>query len=81
MTKKKQAKSQVAPAKDLGTLFRNLEKADQDAAIHYFNLHNAAIWLYQQVSGPAREYINTAISYSVEYKENQQKELNENAPA
>lgn len=73
MAKKKQAKAQVAPVKDLGTMFRSMEKNDQDLAIHYFNLHNAAIWVYQQASEKAREYINTAISYSVEYKEKEVK--------
>lgn len=70
MTKKKQAKKPLAPAKDLGTMFRELGKTDQDLAIHYFNLHNAAIWLFQGASDAAKEYISTAIAYSVEYKEN-----------
>lgn len=71
MTKKKQAQKPLAPAKDLGTMFRSMSKSDQDLAIHYFNLHNAAIWLYSGASDAAKEYINTAISYSVEYKEKQ----------
>lgn len=66
---KKAATKKILPVKDLGMIFHGLPKEEQDKIIHYFNLHNAAIFLYQSLSEKGLDYVNAAIAYSVEYKE------------
>lgn len=44
-----------------------LTRLQQEAAANYFNLYNAAAWLYNEVLTPeAKEYVEESISYARE---------------
>lgn len=44
-----------------------LPRVQQEAAANYFNLYNAAAWLYNEVLSPdAKEYVEESISYARE---------------
>lgn len=56
----------MKPVQDLGQIFRGLPANEQVAVINYFNLHNAAIWIYGNLSKEGVEYVNLAVQASVE---------------
>lgn len=54
-------------ALNLRQRYLSLTKKDQDACIHFFNLHNNAGWIYNElISQEAREYIDLQVAYSQE---------------
>lgn len=46
--------------------FSKISADEQQAVINYFNLHNAAIWIFTHLSDDAVSYINRCISLSAE---------------
>lgn len=44
--------------------FRNLPILEKEKVTNFFNLHNAATWMYMQMSDAAKDYCNEAISCS-----------------
>lgn len=54
-------------ALNLRQRYLSLTKKDQDACVHFFNLHNNAGWIYNElISQEAREYIDLQVAYSQE---------------
>lgn len=51
---------------DLRSQFNLLEPKEQEAVINFFNLHNAAIWIFTSLSQPAVDYVNLSIKLSQE---------------
>lgn len=51
---------------DLRAMYNALNPAEQQAVINFFNLHNAAIWIFSGLSPQAVEYVNLCISLSQE---------------
>lgn len=44
--------------------FRNLPILEKEKVTNFFNLHNAATWIYLQMSDDAKDYCSEAISCS-----------------
>lgn len=44
--------------------FRNLPILEQEKVANFFNLHNAATWVYLQMSKEAKDYCQEAINCS-----------------
>lgn len=76
MTPLKSSKEEVKKSKtktkqpdkvpDLRSMFKNISADEQQAIINFFNLHNAAIWIYNKLSAPAMEYVELSIKFSQE---------------
>lgn len=45
-------------------MFKNLPVSEQEAIQNFFNLHNAAIWIYNFLTEEAKAYVDKAISVS-----------------
>lgn len=59
---------------DLRSKFLALPAEDQQRISHFFNLHNAAGFCYDQMSNDAKEYTNYCIQLSQEQKEDSAQE-------
>lgn len=53
---------------DLRKEYANLPVQDQQAISHFFNLHNAAEFMYSSLSSPAKEYVEICINLAQEKK-------------
>lgn len=51
--------------------YRNLPILEKEKVTNFFNLHNAATWMYLQMSQAAQEYTQEAISCSATAMSNQ----------
>ena len=62
-------------ALNLRQRYLSLSQQEQAACVHFFNLHNNAGWIYNELlSQDARDYIDLQVAYSQElaYLESQQ---------
>lgn len=57
-------KKQIVKAPSLRDEFMKLNKEEQDKAIHFFNLHNAANWVFLNMADETKQYVNYCISLS-----------------
>lgn len=81
---KKQAAPQNAGADKLAfkqiTLrdkLMSLDRVQKEAVANYFNLYNAAAWIFNEVlDQKAKEYVDEAVIYARELNELDQKEIN-----
>lgn len=55
--------------KTLAEQFRGFEPNDQQAITNFFNLHNAAGWIYTNLSQLCKDYIDQCIEFSKEANE------------
>ena len=55
---------------DMRKAFLALENNEQQAITNYFNLHNAACWIYSNLSKPAQEWVTLSINATVETNQN-----------
>lgn len=58
MEKKKSTWSEVVKS------FKKLPISEQEAVQNFFNLHNAAIWIYNFLTDDAKTYVDEAINFS-----------------
>lgn len=56
----------VQPAIDLATRYRSLPKEQQESIVHFFNLHNAATFIFNAMSPDAQDYSRICIELSAE---------------
>lgn len=52
--------------KSLREMFLALDTFEQEAVTTFFNLHNASIWIYNNLSKEGVLYCNEAIAFSME---------------
>lgn len=58
----KQRAALVARQKSFNEKFRALPVKEQEAITNFFNLHNAAIWIYNNLTDEAKQYVDFCIS-------------------
>lgn len=58
--------AQIQPSVNLRQKFSALSQHDQSAVVTFFNLHNAAMFVYNNLSKDAQEYCEYCISVSQE---------------
>lgn len=71
MTQVKSNERKLKKQLDLQSKFKSLDPIDQEAVINFFNLHNAAIWIYSSLSSAAKEYTDFSINLSQEKVEDE----------
>lgn len=57
---------QKSKSQDFAAKFRALDAKSQAAVTHFFNLHNAAIFIYATLSKEAAEYAEYCMNLSME---------------
>lgn len=77
MTQRK-SKKENGSIPNFRELFMNLPKVEQDKLTNYFNLHNAAIWVYLQMSEDAKKYCELCIKMTNEANKLEKKEEKKN---
>lgn len=68
---KKSNKDMPKPQMTFAQKFRNLPILEKEKVTNFFNLHNAATWVYLQMSEEAKEYTNEAVSVSSQAMQNE----------
>lgn len=64
--KKGNKQEKIQPAPDIRKKYAALSQHDQAAVVTFFNLHNAAIFVYNDLSKDAQEYCEYCIQLSHE---------------
>lgn len=64
--KKGSKKTKIQPSLDLATRYRSLPKEQQESIVHFFNLHNAATFIFNSMSPDAQDYSRICIELSSE---------------
>lgn len=54
--------------------FKKLPVSEQEAVQNFFNLHNAAIWIYNFLTDEAKSYVDAAISVSQAFEDKEKEE-------